>query len=154
MEYHFKIHKEDDGFWAECVELKGCRTQANSREELDSAMTEALNLFLSESDDSLVQFQSPKKAVGKNIASVEVDPGVAMALTIRQTRLKKKLTQNQMKDLLGIKTLSNYQRLEDPKKANPELKTLVALTKVLPDLHIAAIIDSYRVQVSGKKRVS
>lgn len=154
MNYHFKIHKEDGGFWAECLELNGCRTQADTREELDAAMEEALNLFLSESDDSMVKFSAPKKVSGKNIVAVEVDPGVAMALVIRQTRLKRKLTQTQMKDLLGIKTLSNYQRLEDPKKANPELKTLVALTKAMPDLHISAIIDSYRQPVQGKKRVS
>lgn len=153
MKYHFKIHKEGKGFWAECLELKGCRTEANSREELDKNMAEALNVFLSESDDSELIFAPPKdQNLGKNIAAVEVDPSVALAMNIRQARVKMKKTQKQMMVFLGIKTLSNYQRLEDPRKANPELKTLVALTKVIPDLQISKIIDSYR-ETSSKRKV-
>lgn len=153
MEYHFKVHKEGSGFWAECVELKGCRTQADTREALDEAMSEALNLYLSEQYDSALMFSSPRKSSVRGWAVVEVNPSVALALNIRQARLKKKFTQTQMKDLLGIKTLSNYQRLEDPRKANPELRTLVALTKILPELKIAAIIDSYRSPSStGRKK--
>ena len=34
MKYHFKIHKEKGGFWAECLELVGCSTQADTKDEL------------------------------------------------------------------------------------------------------------------------
>lgn len=30
MFYHFKIHKEENKFWAQCLELPGCITQADS----------------------------------------------------------------------------------------------------------------------------
>lgn len=29
MQYHFKKHKEDGGYWAECIELKGCVTRGS-----------------------------------------------------------------------------------------------------------------------------
>jgi hypothetical protein len=34
MKYHFKVHKEMSGFWAECLELNGCITQADTQKEL------------------------------------------------------------------------------------------------------------------------
>ena len=46
-----------------------------------------------------------------------------------------------MMDLLNIKHLSNYQRLENPKKANPELKTLVELKSHLPELNVNLIFN-------------
>jgi antitoxin HicB len=42
MKYHFKIHKEGKGFWAECIELSGCFTEADSKEELRKNMHEIL----------------------------------------------------------------------------------------------------------------
>lgn len=145
MEYHFKIHKEAKGYWAECLELPGCVAQAESLKELETAMSESLNLFLSESENSDILFPAPQdKKGGRSLVAVEVDPSVAIALNVRQARLRMNKTQKQMMDFLGIKTLSNYQRLEDPKRANPEFKTLIALTKALPSLRLGAVIESYR----------
>lgn len=147
MEYHFKIHKEKKGYWAECLELKGCQTQGDTLAELQINMSEALNLFLSENEDSKLIFNQPKRFAEKSIVAIEVDPAVALALTIRRTRLKKKLTQTQMKDFLGIKTLSNYQRLEDPKRANPEFRTLIMLNQQIPELKIENIFGAYKKRV-------
>jgi predicted RNase H-like HicB family nuclease len=44
MHYHFKIHKENNGYWAECCELEGCVTQGDTLEELYKFCDEALNL--------------------------------------------------------------------------------------------------------------
>lgn len=52
MKYHFKIHKEGKGYWAQCIELEGCITQADSRKELKKRMQEALNLYIDEPVDS------------------------------------------------------------------------------------------------------
>ncbi len=35
MKYHFKIHKEGKGFWAECLELEGCITQGKTLNKVD-----------------------------------------------------------------------------------------------------------------------
>ena len=140
MKYHFKVHKEKKGYWAECIELKGCRTQAGTKEELDHNLKESLDLYLSEPEDSSLVFPEPKKNLkGRNIVAVQVSPSVAFAMELRQTRLKRKLTQVAMMDLLGIRNLSNYQRLEDPDRANPELKTLFELQGKLPELSVVRI---------------
>lgn len=146
MHYHFKIHKEGRGYWAHCLELPGCWVQADSKSHLQTAMNEGLNLYLAENSDSVVLFPLPQNIkVTKTILEIEVNPSVAIALSVRQARLKMGLTQKQMMAYLGIKYLSNYQRLEDPKRANPEFKTLVQLMKLLPDLNLGAVIDSYKV---------
>ncbi|MEN0058554.1 MAG: type II toxin-antitoxin system HicB family antitoxin [Bdellovibrio sp.] len=142
MQYHFKIHKESDGYWAECVELDGCFTQADTREELNKAMHEALNLHLSETPSSKTVFPLPEKQAGRNIVAVDVEPNIALALSVRQIRLNKRLNQTEMMKFLGISPLSNYQRLEDPKRANPEFKTLAAITSKLPELNVMEILKS------------
>lgn len=84
MQFHFKIHQGRDGFWADCIELKGCRTQADTREELAANAKEALDLFLNESDDSGILFPGPRKRVsGQNILAVSVDPEIAFAQKFR-----------------------------------------------------------------------
>lgn len=140
MRYHFKINKEKNGFWAECIELDGCVTQADSKEELLQNMREALNLYLSEPEDSTLLFAEPiENLKGRSIVAIQVSPTVAFAMELRQTRLKRKMTQKAMMELLGIRNLSNYQRLEDPDRANPELKTIFELQGKLPELSVARI---------------
>ena len=52
MKYHFKIHTEASGYWAQCIELEACQTQADSRKELMENIQEVLKLFVLESIDS------------------------------------------------------------------------------------------------------
>ena len=103
-------------------------------------MKKVLNLYLSEPDTSELVFPEPKKiAKGRSIIEIHVDPNVAFALQLRQIRQKRKLTQKGMMSLLQILHLSNYQRLENPKKSNPELKTLAELVSKLPELNMAKV---------------
>ena len=46
MTYHFKIHQEKKGFWAQCIEFPGCITQGDTLKELHMNMQEALDLYL------------------------------------------------------------------------------------------------------------
>lgn len=137
MKYHFKIHKERKGYWAECIELEGCMTQGSSKEDLLNNMSEALNLFLSEPTDSKHLFSHPKNKIsGKNVVQVEVQSSVAIANRIREVRIKNDMTQQKMKEFLGIKNLSNYQRLEDPSKSNPEWSTLMLIKSKFPQFKV------------------
>lgn len=140
MKYHFKIHKEPKGFWAECLELKGCQTQADSEAELNKNMKTALNLFLSEPSDSSVIFSLPKKSMtGAHIAAVSVDPKVAFSFYLRRLRLKKGYTQKETAKLMGFKNLYSYQRLESS-NANPELATIIQIKQVFPEFSIDAVL--------------
>lgn len=137
MHYHFKIHKEGKFYWAQCLELKGCITQAQSKLELQKNMVEALNLYLDEPADSQLIFSLPRKNVrGRNIVEIKVEPAIAFAFSLRRMRLTKKMTQKQVAESLGLKNLYSYQRLEASKTANPSLSTLVNLKSVFPELNL------------------
>jgi transcriptional regulator with XRE-family HTH domain len=77
---------------------------------------------------------------GRNVIEVAVDPKITMATLVRMTRMSQGLTQKEVAERMGIKTLSTYQELESSKTANPEWNTLVRLKQVMPDfpLDIAA----------------
>jgi antitoxin HicB len=141
MFYHFKIHKEEDGFWAECVELKGCVTQGDTMEELIENMNEALNLYLDEPISSNTDFPLPKKEVRvKNIVRIPVDPQIAFSLLLRHFRKVNNLTQMQLAEILDMKNIFSYQRLE--KKNNPKLSTLAKIKKVFPEISIDEILST------------
>ncbi len=143
MKYHFKIKKEHDGgYWAQGVELTGCHTQGDTLKQLKANVADALNLYLAEPEGSKVVFPKPHKriALTRNLIAVDVDPKVAFAVMMRNMRLTQKMTQNEMKARLGMKHLSDYQRLEDPRRANPRLLTLKKIRVAFPSLRVDDIL--------------
>jgi predicted RNase H-like HicB family nuclease len=63
MNYHFKLHKENIGYWAECCELDGCVTEGDTLDEIYQACKEALDVYLYEPDDSKRMVSLPDKAL-------------------------------------------------------------------------------------------
>jgi predicted RNase H-like HicB family nuclease/DNA-binding XRE family transcriptional regulator len=137
MKYHFKIYKESDGFWAQCIELSGCMTQGDSIEELNKNMEEALNLYIEEpeSSEKLVPFPDDSISKSRNVVAVPVNPSIAFAFLVRHNRLKRGLTQKEAAKKLGLENLYSYQRLEN-KKCNPTLKIIFLLKKIYPDFSV------------------
>ena len=138
MRYHFKVHKE--GFWAECIELPGCVTQADTKEDLDLNMQEALNLYLEEVEDYEYLAPMSKASIKeeRNVVEVPVDPSVALAFSIRYQRIKQGLTQREAADQLGMKAIYSYQRLE--KRCNPTLNLIYKLVLLFPALSLDKIL--------------
>ena len=137
MKYHFKIHKEDDSFWAECLELEGCLTQADTIEELYGMMQEALNLYISEPEDSKRLANLPDELIrkSKNVIEVSVDAEIAFSFLVRYHRIKHGMTQHQVAKKLGFDNINSYQRLER-KKCNPNLKTLSRIKAIFPEFSL------------------
>ncbi len=78
MLYHFKIHKEGNGFWAECIELPECMTTGNNKEELLVNMKLALNEYFQESG-RIFRYVPPPAAfikVSRSVVEIAVDPSV------------------------------------------------------------------------------
>lgn len=140
MIYHFNINKEDNGFWAECVELPGCRTQAETYNELSDACKESLNLFLEEPKDSKVVFPLPNEILGNDLSllGVEVEPEIALAVLLRYHRFNSKLTQKQVAEMLGMKNIYSYQRLE--KRSNPTLTIIKKIHNIFPEISLEKIV--------------
>jgi len=91
MKYHFKVYKEGTGFWAQCIELVGCVTEANSMDELHKNMQEALNLYVEEPKDSkeMIPFPDESVRISKNTVKVSLEPKIAFALIIRTLNYQK-----------------------------------------------------------------
>jgi antitoxin HicB len=137
MVYHFKVHKEKSGYWAQCLELPGCFTQADTMKELHKNMQEALNMYIEEPSNSEDLAELPKeiRKKSKNIMEVAVDPLIAFAFLMRYFRIKHGLTQQEAASKMGFDTLYSYQRLE-AKKCNPSLKMMAKIKKVFPEFSI------------------
>ena len=140
MTYHFNVHEDKKGFWAECVELSGCVTQAESFDELELQCKEALNLYLEEPKDSKMVFPLPNESLDsdKTLIKAEVDPEIALAVLLRFYRFNSKLTQKQMAEMLGMKNLYSYQRLE--KRSNPTLSIIKKIHSIFPEIRIEKIV--------------
>ncbi|GAB4009959.1 MAG: hypothetical protein Fur0010_01610 [Bdellovibrio sp.] len=125
------------------MELKGCQTQADTMDKLESNMEEALNLYLAGPEKSLVIFPMPLKKKprwsGGRITQVKVEPSVAFSMLMRQTRIKHGLTLKEMAQRLNYKNINTYVKLEKAKTANPELKTLANIMNHFSDFPIAMI---------------
>lgn len=140
MKYHFRVHKEGKLYWAECLELEGLQTQAETRVDLQKNMVEALDLHLGEPDDSKLVFPLPNlKHSGRNIVEVQVSSRVAFAFMLRRMRLERRMTQKEVATAMHMKNLFSYQKLERPSSANPQLETLMLIKRVFPLFSIDAV---------------
>lgn len=140
MKYHFKIHREKDGYWAECIEMPGCVTEGDNLNELKMNMEEVLNLYLEEPDNSRVIFPLPQKNVNKkNVISVPVKPNLAFSMLLRVYRIENNITQRQAANKLGMKNIYSYQKLEKAKTSNPTLKTLFKIKEVFTDFNYSLV---------------
>jgi antitoxin HicB len=137
MKYHFKVHKEAKYYWAQCLELEGCITQAKDLEELSDNMREALNLYVQESEDSKDLAALPDESIrkSKNIVEVALDPEIAFSFMVRYYRIKHGMTQKEAAKEMGFDTIYSYQRLE-AKRCNPSLKIISKIKKIFPDFSI------------------
>lgn len=139
MYYHFHVHEEDNGYWAECIELSGCTTQADSKNELFANAAEALNLYLDEPEKSNITFPLPQEQVESDLLQVPVDPKIALSILLRKYREEHHYTQKEVAEKLGMKNIFSYQRLE--RRANPSLSTLNKLKHVFPDLSVDSVLQ-------------
>lgn len=137
MKYHFKVHKDGKGFWAQCLELEGCITQASSMKKLYENMHEALNLYVQEPEDSkdLAALSDPTIRKSKNVVEISLDPEVAFSFMMRYYRIKHGLTQKEAAKKMGFETLYSYQRLE-ARRCNPSLKILSKVKQLFPELSL------------------
>lgn len=56
--YTIIVHKEEEGFWAECPELEGCFAQAKTIEELKDLMRESIYMYFSKDEEESKKMDS------------------------------------------------------------------------------------------------
>ncbi|MDR0841882.1 MAG: helix-turn-helix domain-containing protein [Acidobacteriota bacterium] len=96
------------------------------------AVTGLLETHLEYGDD----FAMPVKDSG-DWYDIPIDPGLAFALWLRRQRKSHGMTMANAADKMGVK-YQVYQKLENPKTANPTLKTLHKIEQIF-DAELVAI---------------
>lgn len=131
MIYYARLSLEDDGGYSvDFPELKGCLTCGDDLDDALYMAKDALDGYLASLDSHDLPIARPKIHDGKEFYPIEVDPCVAFSITLKQERKKRRLTQQALADKVGM-TWSQYQKLENPDRANPTLKTISKLNKAL-----------------------
>lgn len=123
MEYYAKIEKEEDYFLVSFPDVPGAITDGDTLEEALANASEALNGCLESDFDREIELPEPKKYNGKQYHLILVDKHIEISHLIRKLRNEMHETQLQVANKLDT-SYQNYQKLENPKKCNPNIKTL------------------------------
>lgn len=131
IRYSAKItySKKDKSFLVEFPDLKGCLTEGVNKEEALKNAREALSGYLASVFERGFVIPEPSRHKGDNIYYIEPEQSVAAAIAMRKIRTEKKLNQTECAQRLGI-SYQAYQRLENPVKSNPTIKTLEKIARI------------------------
>ena len=124
MVYHCTIEKDDDMFIVQFPDMPNIQTYGNTHEEALAMAQEALEGCL-ESDISRGLPVPPPAFTGGY--PVPVSSHIALSLQLRELRGEQ--SQSDIARRLGL-SYQAYQRLENPRKANPTVKTLERIARV------------------------
>ncbi|GHU36224.1 hypothetical protein FACS1894172_18900 [Spirochaetia bacterium] len=122
--------KDDDCWYVEAPGFyKGFMTYGDTLENAKAMAAEAvaglLETYLEHGDS----FTVPRPDDSNNWYNIEIDSGLAFALWLRNERVSRNMTLAEVADQMGVK-YQVYQKLENPRTANPTLKTLKKLERI------------------------
>lgn len=132
LEYPAKIKysKKDEVFIVSFPNVKGCHTYGETFEEAQKYAKEALTGWLKVAFDENMKIPESSKITGRDIFYISPDLNVSFAILLRKEREGKHLSQKQIAEMLDI-SYQAYQKYENPKKANPTLKTIAKVENIL-----------------------
>jgi len=125
-----KYDKEDKIYLVSFPDVKGCHTYGETLEDALKYAREALTGCLEVAFEENMKISDPSKLSGKDIYYISPDLNVSFAILLKKERENKNLTQKQIADKLDI-SYQAYQKFENPRKANPTLKTIAKIQKIL-----------------------
>lgn len=128
MEYYCAISQEDGLYGVEFPDLPNVITVGSTHEEALAMATEALNAALESDVSRGLSLPEAAAGPGKGLYPIEVSPHITLAWEIR--RLRGDLSQSEIAARLGL-SYQAYQRLENPTKSNPTVKTLERVARAL-----------------------
>jgi antitoxin HicB len=114
----------------------GIMTYGESLERAEEMASDAITGLIESYIERQIPFEIPASSGAPDIHLVEPAASVSFALWLREKRKASGMTLTDVADKLGVK-YQVYQRLEDPAKTNPTLKTIAKLEKVFGERLIA-----------------
>ena len=121
MHYYAKILKIEGTYLVSFPELPNINTYGDTLSEAIKNAGEALNGSLESDFERGFSLPGPKEHKGHGYYQVLVLPHLEIAYTLRKLRTGK--SQGEIAHALGI-SYQAYQKLENPRKCNPTIKTL------------------------------
>jgi antitoxin HicB len=128
MVYYCKMSPDGDGFMVQFPDMPNVVTGADTTEQTLQFACEALNGVLESDVSSGILPPDPAAGPGKDLYPIEVEPHIDIAIQLR--KLRGDAPQKEIAAKLGF-SYQAYQRLENPRKGNPTVKTLENLARVL-----------------------
>ena len=110
-------------------DLPGCFTYGRTLEDAKENAREALSAYLESLVSRNLEVPAASEVVGDNVCPVEPDTSVGFAIFLKRHREARGMSQSDAAKRLGI-AYQTYQRIEDPAKSNPTLKTILKIEKV------------------------
>ncbi|MCC7201057.1 MAG: type II toxin-antitoxin system HicB family antitoxin [Nitrospirae bacterium] len=123
-----KYDKKDRVYTVEFPDLAGCVTFGETLPIAKEKAIEALSGYLASIFDRGFKIPVPSNIKGKNIFPITPETTVMVPIILRSSREELHLNQIEAAKRLGI-SYQSYQKLENPNKANPTLKTLEKVAK-------------------------
>ena len=105
---------------------EGYLTYGKTLDEAKAMAVEAVSGLLESYLEHGDKFTIPKKGKTGDWQDIEIEPGLAFALWLRNARISHNMTLAEVAEKMGVK-YQVYQKLENPRTANPTLKTLKKL---------------------------
>lgn len=127
LAYPAHIEKQDGSYLVTFPDLENVMTYGGTLEEALHNAEEALNGCIESDFERQFALTSPSAISGKNTYSIPVAPHIAVAVMLRSLRADR--PQTEVARQLNI-SYQVYQRLENPRKANPTVKTLEKIARV------------------------
>lgn len=127
LAYPARIEKSDDSFLVTFPDLENVITYGASIEEALVNAEEALNGCIQADFERNFSIPTPSILTGDDMFTIPVAPHVAIAVMLRTLRAGR--SQIEVARQLNI-SYQVYQRLENPRKANPTIKTLEKIARV------------------------
>lgn len=127
LSYVARIKREADGYLVTFPDFENVMTYGQTTEEALANAEEALNGCLESDFERNFKIPEPSRSSGKNMHQIPVAPHIAVAIMLRTLRADR--SQMEIAKQLNI-AYQVYQRLENPRKANPTVKTLEKIARV------------------------
>lgn len=127
LAYPARIEKDGESFLVTFPDLENVVTYGASLEEALVHAEEALNGCIESDFERNFAIPAPSSLSGDGMFPIPVAPHVAVAVMLRALRAER--SQSEVARQLNI-SYQVYQRLENPRKANPTIKTLEKIARV------------------------
>ncbi len=126
LAYPAKITRQDNSYLVAFIDLENIVTYGATPEEALQNAEEALNGCIESDFERNFTIPPPSVTSNENIFQIPVAPHIAVALMLRTMRGNR--PQAEVARQLKI-SYQVYQRLENPRKANPTVKTLEKIAR-------------------------